>query len=211
MLEQQKQQICTFGRKLWERGYVASNDGNLSLRVGEDVYLVTPTGISKGDLTPEMVLQINGKGELLAPSAYRVSSEWPMHLECYRQRPDVNAVVHAHPVAATAFACARRPLDAPVLGEFLMALGEVPVAPYGRTGTGEIPKAIRPLLAGHDGILLSNHGALTLGKTLAEAYYRMESLEHTARIYLALLPLGGGVHLSAQEAAALKSRKNGLE
>ncbi|MBQ1351934.1 MAG: class II aldolase/adducin family protein [Oscillospiraceae bacterium] len=207
LLEKKKEEICRFGRKLWERSYVASNDGNLSVRLEEDIYLITPTGVSKGELTPEMILCVNGGGETLAPSDYRLSSEWRMHLECYRQRPDIGAVVHAHPVAATALACARRPLEAPFLGEFLMALGEVPVAPYGRTGTEEIPKAIAPLLAAHDGILLANHGALTLGADVETAYYKMESLEHAARIFLALLPLGGGVPLSPREAAALKPRK----
>ncbi|MDD4510478.1 MAG: class II aldolase/adducin family protein [Oscillospiraceae bacterium] len=202
-MEEKKALICAFGKKLWQRGYVAANDGNISISLGDGEYLITPAGVSKGEMTPDMILHVDGEGRLLSPSVGRPSSEWPMHRRCYALRPDVFAVVHAHPVAATAFACARQPLDARVLGEFLMALGTVPVAPYGRTGTMEIPAAIAPLLPDHNGILLANHGALTLGPDLETAYYRMESLEHTAQVYLALRQLGGGVPLTEQEAAAL--------
>ena len=203
-VEKRKQEICTVGKKLWQKGYVAANDGNISVRLGPDAYLITPAGVSKGDLTPEMILHVDGAGRPLEPSDYRTSSEWPMHRRCYEMRPDVYAVVHAHPVAATAFACAHRPLDTEVLGEFLMALGTVPVAPYGRTGTTAVPDAIEPLLMHHNGLLLANHGALTLGTDLNEAYHRMESLEHTAQILLALRFLGGGTPLPAEEVAALQ-------
>lgn len=207
-MEEKKVLICAFGKKLWQRGYVASNDGNLSIRLEDGTYLITPSGVSKGELRPEMIVHIDREGQLLSPSLYHPSSEWPMHLRCYEKRPDIGGVVHAHPVAATAFACARRPLDAPILGEFLMALGKVPVAPYGRTGTMEIPEAITPLLRDHDGILLANHGALTLGSDLETAYYRMESMEHTARIYLALGQLGGGIPLAKEEVEALMQQKS---
>ena len=203
-MEQQKMLLCELGRRLWSRGYVASNDGNLSLKVSDHCFLVTPSGVSKGALQPEMLLLVDELGQLVAPSSYNASSELPMHLCCYRVRPDVGGVVHAHPPAATAFACARQPIDQPVLGEFLMTLGEVPVAPYGRTGTTEIPAAIEPLLPGHDGILLANHGALTVGPDLLHAYYQMERLEQTAQIYLNVKCLGGGVPLPAKEVEALR-------
>lgn len=205
-MEQKKARICAIGKKMWQRGYVAANDGNISVRLRQGEYLITPAGVSKGEMTPEMILHVNEEGRLLSPAEGRPSSEWPMHRQCYALRPDVFAVVHAHPVAATAFACARQPLDEPILGEFLMTLGAVPVAPYGRTGTMEIPKAIAPLLPGHNGILLANHGALTMGPDLETAYHRMESLEHTARVYLALRQLGGGAFLTPEEAAALRSQ-----
>lgn len=196
----QRKLLCAFGRRMWERGLVAGTDGNLSLRLGGDRFLITPSGVGKGFLEPEMLAVVDGLGRTLEKSPYPPSSELPMHLCCYRERPDVNAVVHAHPAAATAFACARRPIQRPILEELLLTLGGVvPVAPYGRAGTKEIPAAIAPLLREHNALLLSNHGALTLGPDLQTAYYRMESLEHGARIHLNALALGGGVPIGGAE------------
>ncbi|MDD4715300.1 MAG: class II aldolase/adducin family protein [Oscillospiraceae bacterium] len=190
----QRELLCALGRRMWQRGLVAANDGNLSIRLEGDRFLVTPSGVSKGFLQPGMLLLVDGSGNLLGRSVYQPTSELRMHLFCYRKRPDVNGVVHAHPPAATAFACARRPIDRPILEELHLTLGGgVPVAPYGRAGTEEIPRAIEPLLPGCNALLLSNHGALTLGGDLLTAYYRMESLEHTAKIQLNVLQLGGGV------------------
>jgi L-fuculose-phosphate aldolase len=196
--------LCTLGSRLWQRGFVAANDGNLSLRLAENLFLITPAGVSKGFMTPEMMLLVDERGQVREENGYRPSSELALHLHCYRLRPDARGVVHAHPPAATAFACARIPLTAPILGETLLSLGEIPVAPYGRTGTDELPRAIAPLVSRHNGILLSNHGALTLGDTPTAAYYRMESLEHTALIHLYARSLGGGVPLPQEEADALR-------
>ena len=202
--QRERELICRLGRQMWQRGWVASNDGNLSLRVAPDRYLVTPTGVSKGFMKPDMLLVVDGTGQVVEPRARGASSELPLHLMCYAARPDVGGVCHAHPPAATAFACARLPLDAPILGETLMTLGTVPVAPYARTGTQALPEAVRPLLARHNGVLLANHGALTVGETLEKAYDRMESLEHTAQIHLNVRLLGGGVPLDEEQAAALR-------
>ena len=205
--ETQRRLMCELGRRMWDRGWVAANDGILIRRLGEGLYLVTPAGVSKGFLSPEILLVVDREGRCVgdAPAGFRPSSETSLHLECYRRRPDVGAVCHAHPPAATAFACARQGLDAPLLGEAVMTLGPVPCAPYARTGTPALPQAAGPLLETHDAILLANHGALTMGSDLEAAYWRMETLEHTAAIHLNLRVLGGGVPLSPEEVAELRS------
>lgn len=205
--ETQRLLMCELGRRMWERGWVASNDGNLSRRLGEGLFLLTPAGVSKGALTPDMLVVVDAEGRTVEhSSSFRPSSETPLHLECYRRRSDAGGVCHAHSPAATAFACARKAIDAPILGEALMVLGTVPCAPYGRTGTAALPAAAGPLLEDHDAVLLANHGALTLGPDLETAYYRMETLEHTAQIHLNVRLLGGGVPLDAGQAEALRRK-----
>lgn len=200
--EAQRKELCEYGHKLWQRGWVAANDGNLSMRLPDGAILVTPTGVSKGDLTPDMLLVCDVNGTLLEENPnYRASSETKMHLCIYRERPDVGGVCHAHSPAATAFACARKPIDDPILGESIMMLGPVvPVAPYGRTGTQTLPDNIAPLVRkGYCAILLSNHGAVTMEKDLKTAYWRMETLELTAQIHLNARILGGGVALTQEQ------------
>lgn len=202
--ETQRKLMCELGRRMWERGWVAANDGNLSRRLGEGLYLITPAGVSKGFLTPDMLVVVDSEGRAVsAGGTFRPSSETPLHLECYRRRPDVSGVCHAHPPAATAFACARMGLEEPLLGEAVLSLGRVPCAPYGRTGTEELPRAAGPLLEGHNAVLLSNHGAVTMGPDLESAYWRMETLEHTAQVSLNVRLLGGGVPLTPEQAAEL--------
>lgn len=194
--------LCQLGRRMWEKGWVASNDGNLSLRLEDGRILTTPTGVSKGFLTEEGLVLTDPEGRVLSQGS--PSSELGMHLLCYRLRPDVNAVVHAHPAAATAFACARLPIDAPILGEALMTVGPIPVTEYAQSGTPALPAALAPLIRDHDAVLLANHGAVTVGGTAEQAYYRMETVEHTAQIHLNVRLLGGGVPLSLEEQAALR-------
>lgn len=205
--ESQRQELCAYGHRLWQRGWVAANDGNLSMRLPDGNLLVTPTGVSKGDLTPEMLLVCDLSGKLLEENPhYRPSSETKMHLRIYQERPDVGGVCHAHSPAATAFACARRPINAPILGESIMMLGpEVPVADYGRTGSQALPDAVARLLHREHccAILLSNHGAVTFEKDLKTAYWRMETLELTAQIHLNAQLLGGGVSLTPEQVQEL--------
>ncbi len=199
--------LCELGRKLWEKGWVAANDGNLSLRAEPDRYLVTPTGVSKGELTPDMLVLVDGAGVKLDDGCpWEISSETGLHLMCYVARPDVGGVCHTHAPAATAYACCRRALSAPFLGEACMTLGTVPCAPYARTGSADLPKAVRPYLADHDAVLLANHGVLTVGRTLKDAYYAMERVEHTARVALYTAQLGTPVDLPAEEQAALRTK-----
>lgn len=203
--ETQRLLICELGRRMWQKSWLAGGDGNLSRRLGEGLFLVTPAGVGKGFLTPDMLVVVNARGETAEPGSYRPSSETALHLECYRRRKDVGGVCHAHPPAATAFACARQNLEAPFLSEALMTLGAVPCAPYGRSGTPDLPASAGPLLETHNALLLSNHGAVTLGRDLDEAYQRMETVEHTALITLNVRSLGGGISLSQREADSLKN------
>ena len=197
-------ELCQVCGLLYQRGYVASNDGNVSVRAGEGQILITPSGVSKGRLTPEMLVLCDLEGRVLAGSRHP-SSEAAMHLLLYRERPDVGAVVHAHPAAATAFAACRRPLDVPYLTEVVSGLGPIPVAPYALPSTPEVPQSILPFLPDHNGVLLANHGALTWGSGLWAAFDRMEQLEHTANIYLNIALLGKGVPLTEQQVDAVRS------
>lgn len=196
--------LCELGRRMWQKGWVASNDGNLSVRLEDGRVLTTPTGVSKGGMRPEDLVLVDIDGTVL--SGGRPSSELGMHLKCYQLRPEVNGVVHAHPVAATAFACARRPIDAPILGETLMTVGVVPVTEYAQAGTPALPEALAPLIRDHDAVLLANHGTVTVGRDPEEAYFRMETVEHTAKIHLYAQILGGGVPLSEEEQEKLRRR-----
>ena len=204
--EKERLLMCGLGRRMWQRGWVAANDGNLSLRLPGDCLLITPTGVSKGFMEPEQMLVMDLEGRVLEQAEGCLpTTETAMHLACYRARGDIGGVCHAHPPAATAFACARKALEQPILSEIAMTLGRVPVAPYGQSGTEELPRAIVPLLERYDAVLLANHGALTVGADLEQAYYRMETVEHTAAIYLNVQRLGGGVELTPEQLAALRT------
>jgi L-fuculose-phosphate aldolase len=191
------------GRRLWDRGFVASNDGNISVRLDDSRLLTTPTGVSKGFMTPDMMVVTDMDGRTLAGDR-RPSSELKMHLEVYRQRPDVRAVVHAHPPTATGFAVAGIPLDRAVLAEVITTLGSIPIAEYATPSTEELPAAIRAYIRSHDGLLLANHGALAVAGDLFGAYYRMETIEHFARISLVARTLGREHVLSRREVLRLQ-------
>ncbi|MDD4797677.1 MAG: class II aldolase/adducin family protein [Eubacteriales bacterium] len=195
--QEMREQICDICNKVWQLGWVAANDGNISVKMAEDEYLATPTGISKSFITPDKLLIIDGEGAIIQGQAgYRPSSEIKMHLCCYRERPDVGAVLHAHPPTATGFAVAHRHMDDYVVIEDVIAIGSVPVTPYGTPSTDEVPDAIRPYLSQHDVLLLENHGALAVGADLLTAYYRMESLELWAKVQLVAELLGGAKEIS---------------
>lgn len=207
-----KQDIVEVGRRIWLRGYVAANDGNISIRVGQDEFLCTPTGVSKGFMTPEMIIKVNSEGEVLSGD-WQPSSELKMHLRAYRERPDVNAVVHAHPPVSTAFAVAGMPLTKKFLPEVIITLGEIPLAAYATPSTDEVPEAIAELVKDHDAVLLANHGALTLGSDVFNAYYKLETMEHYANISLAVKQIGGARELPPERIAQLKEvrQKMGLK
>ena len=191
--------MCDICHKMWQLGWVAANDGNLSVRVEDNRYLATPTGISKSFITPEKLIVIDGDGKVLeAKDAYRPSSEIKMHLRCYRERDDVGAVLHAHPPTATGYAVAHVPLDRYTMIETVAAIGSIPVTPYGTPSTYEVPDAIAPYLQEHDVLLLANHGALSVGADALTAYYRMETLELFAKISLTAHLLGGEKEISRE-------------
>jgi len=186
-----KQLILDIGKRLWQREFIASNDGNITVRIDDNRLLTTPTGVSKGFMSPDMIIEMNMDGKILSPTKkYRPSSEVKMHIEVYRQRKDIRSVVHAHPPVCTSFAVAGIPLNKCVLPEAVLTLGAVPIAPYGTPSTMEIPDSIKPYLQNSDAILLANHGALTLGTDLINAYHRMETLEHSAKIIFTAIQLG---------------------
>lgn len=186
-----KKQIVEIGKRIWTRGYVAANDGNISVKLNDDEILTTPTGVSKGFMTVDMIIKCDLTGKPLSASkSFRPSSEVKMHLDVYHERPDIRSVVHAHPPFATSFAVAGIPLDKCVLPEAIIVIGAVPIAPYGLPSTMEIPDRVRPFIQHSDAILLENHGALTLGSDLLNAYHKMETLEHTASIVWKAIQLG---------------------
>lgn len=196
--------IVEIGRRLHERGYVASNDGNISVRLPGDRLLATPKGVSKRDMTPDMMVITDLDGQKLAGER-SPSSELLMHLEVYRNRPDIQAVVHAHPPLATGFAVAGIPLDRAVLAEVVTTLGSIPIAAYGTPSTPELADAVRQYIKAHDGLLLANHGALAAGGDLFGAYYKMETIEHFAKISLVARLLGREHLLSREEVGRLQS------
>src|SRR5262249_52803046 len=198
-----RRDIVEVGRRMYARGYTASNDGNLSGRLGADRLLMTPKSVCKGFMTPDMMCITDLDGRKLQGDR-DPSSEMQMHLEVYRQRPDAQAVVHAHPPIATGFAVAGIPLDRAVLAEVITTLGSVPIAEYATPSTKELPEAVRQYVKAHDGMLLANHGALTLGADLFGAYYKMETIEHFAKISLVARLLGGERLLSRQEVDRLQ-------
>lgn len=174
-----KELICEIGKRVYNKGFVAANDGNISVKVGPNTIWTTPTGVSKGFMTPDMLVKMDLSGEILV-GKLKPSSEIKMHLRVYKENPSVSAVVHAHPPVATSFAIAGIALEKPVSPEAIVLLGRVPVAKYATPGTEEVPESIAPYCKDHNAVLLANHGALTWGSDLIEAYYRMESLEHYA-------------------------------
>lgn len=205
-----REQICDICHKMWQLGWVAANDGNVSVKLPDGSFLATPTGISKSFITPEKLVRINSDGSVIdAIGDYRPSSEIKMHLRCYQERDDIGAVVHAHPPTATGYAVANIPLDKYSMIETVIAIGSVPVTPYGTPSTYEVPDAIAPYLKEHDVMLLQNHGALTVGADAVTAYYRMETLELFAKISLTAHLLGGAQEITRENIDRLiDMRKN---
>ena len=194
-----KELICDVCHKMWQLGWVAANDGNVSVKMDDGTFWVTPTGMSKSFITPDKLIRIDKDMNVIegAPGL-KPSSETKMHMRCYQEREDVGAVVHAHPPTATGYAVANRPLDNYSMIETVIAIGSIPVTPYGTPSTYEVPDAIAPYLQEHDVLLLQNHGALTVGCDLITAYYRMETLELFAKISLNAELLGGAQEISRE-------------
>ena len=187
-----KKQLCDIGKRIYNRNMVAANDGNFSVKVAENEYLCTPTGVSKGFMTPEFICKVDGKGNVIqANPGFKPSSEIKMHMRVYEKRPDVGSVVHAHPIYATSFAIAGIPLTQPIMPEAVIALGCVPIAEYGTPSTMEIPDNLEKYLPYFDAVLLENHGALTWSTDLNAAYMKMESVEFYAQLLYQTKLLGG--------------------
>ncbi len=184
-----KKEICDIGKRIYDHGFVAANDGNISVKVGPNEFYCTPTGVSKGYMTPDMIIRIDGDGNKI-DGRLNPSSEIKMHMRVYQERPDVNAVVHAHPPIATAFTVAGVDLDQYILPEAVLTIGEVPTCAYGTPSTMEIPDSLEPYIQNHDAFLLQNHGALTVGCNLTKALFVMEEVEFNAKICKNAMELG---------------------
>lgn len=199
--------LVRFGKMLHDQGLVGGTDGNLSVRLDSNRILITPTGVSKGLLKPKGIVMVNMQGEKLTGSQ-NPSSELGMHLTIYALRPDVQAVVHAHPCTATAFASAGMSLDEPLCSEIVMTLGSVPLAGYAAPGTLDIGRSLAPYIPDYDAVLMANHGAVAFGKSLLQAYLNMESVEHFAKITLVTKQLGRRQLLSTAEVRQLEQARS---
>ncbi len=199
-----KKQICDIGKRIYDRGMVAANDGNISVKISDNEFLCTPTGVSKGFMTPDYICKVDAEGNVIqANKGFKPSSEIKMHMRVYKERPDVKSVVHAHPMYGTAFAIAGIPLTQPIMPEAVIALGCVPIAEYGTPSTVEIPDAISKYLQHFDALLLENHGALAYSDSLLAAYHKMESLEFYAQLLFLSKQLGGPKELNNSQVERL--------
>lgn len=175
-----RKEMVEIGRRVYQSGFVGANDGNISCRIDENTFLVTPTGVSKGFMSEEMMVRMKLDGTVVGEG--RPSSEVKMHLRAYQDNPEIGGVIHVHPPVATAFSVIGMPLDQPLVAEGILVTGNIPVAAYGKPGSQEVPDSIAPFLKEYHGALLERHGAITWGTDMYQALYRMEALEHQARI-----------------------------
>ena len=203
--EKVRSEICEVSRLLYDRGYVVSNDGNVSVRVAPDQVLITPSGVGKGRMEPDMLVLCDLEGNILDGDRYP-SSESKMHLMVYRERSDVMSVVHAHPPLSTAFAICRRPLKERYLAEMVVGLGEIPVTEFAMLSTEEVPNSVKPFVHDHNAVLLANHGALAWGPTLLSAFDRLETVEQTAKVFYYVERIGGGVEITQEQADTLRAK-----
>ncbi len=204
-----KEWICEIGRRVYNKGFAAANDGNISYRIGENEVLCSPTMICKGFMTPDDICMVDLEGKQLAGKKKR-TSEILLHLTIMKQRPDVRAVVHCHPPHATAFAVTREPIPQCVLPEIEVFMGEVPLAPYETPGGQEFASTVSPFLKATNTIILTNHGTVTFGKNLEEAYWKTEILDAYCRILILSKQLDGITYLDETKSRELLDLKKRL-
>jgi L-fuculose-phosphate aldolase len=197
-----RQDIVDVGRYVWQKGWIAANDGNISVRVDDNRFLCTPTGVCKGLLSPDDIIVCDKQGNKIEGRLER-TSEFAMHLTIYNLRPDIKSVVHAHPPVATGYASAGRSLNAALLPEVIIGLGCVPLADYGLPGTPALTDGMIPYIPKYDALLMANHGAVCYGADVLQAFFRMETVEHYARIALVAELLGGPTLLPKTEVEKL--------
>ena len=201
-----RRDIIACARQVYDKGIVAATDGNISYRMMTDRVMITPSGTSFSNLSSDDLVYVDIDGNILS-FGQKPSSELPMHLEIYRQRPAVNAIIHAHPPFATALTLAGVSLAEPILPEVVMMFGKIPTAPYATPSTQESAESIRHLIKDHDAILLDHHGAVTYAESLEEAFYKMEKLEHAAKTILAARSIGTPKALDEEQKRKLKELK----
>ena len=198
--------LVRYGKRLYRLGFTPGTSGNLSVRLDGEYVLATPTGTSKSLLTRNDMVIVDLDGNQLAGSR-KVTSEIGMHLAVYQRRDDISAVVHSHPPISTAFACAGRALDKPLCAEAIMTLGSVPLAPYATTGTREVADSLADFIPHHEAILMANHGVVTYGKSILDAFMKMETVEHFAQINLIVDQLGSASLIAQDKVDALLQAK----
>ncbi|HTY38408.1 MAG TPA: class II aldolase/adducin family protein [Bacteroidota bacterium] len=198
------QQLVAVCRALYHRGFVTAHDGNVSVRLQNGNILTTPTALNKGRVTEGDLVEVTPEGNPVAKDAIP-STELGMHLFIYKQRSDVNAVVHAHPTYATGFATARIPLDQPLYPEVIFGLGVIPLAEFAIPSTTEVADSIAPFVKSSNAILLMNHGVVAFGKNLDDAYFKMEKVEHAAHITFVARMLGGEKSLTDEQVGKLNA------
>lgn len=194
-------EIC---RRVYDKGFVSAYDGNISVLTENQSILITRSGVCKGDVKESDIIEINFAGEIINGKG-KISTEYKIHLYAYSRRPEVNAVVHCHPTYATAFATSGEGLTRPVFPEVILTLGKVPLCKYATPSTDELPLSMEPYIDHAWAFLFQNHGAVTLGKTLRDAYYKMEKLEHAAKTLFVSRLLGGAKELSSEKVRELLS------
>ena len=200
--EQLREDVVRVGRLVFDKGWIAANDGNITIRLSDGRILATPTGVCKGMMRPEDLIVCDLDGAKLCGERER-TSEMAMHLTIYRMRPDVNSVLHAHPPVATGFAAAGRALNLALLPEVVISLGSIPLADYGLPGTPALTEGMLPYIPKYDAMLMANHGAVSYGDDVLQAFFRMETMEHFARITLVAELLGGARALPRVEVQKL--------
>ncbi len=205
--EKFRRELVRFSRRISRLGFAPGTSGNLSIRLDEKCILSTPTGMSKALVRAADMVVVDLKGRLLSGTR-KVTSEIGMHLAIYEQRQDVSAVIHSHPPIATAFACSGRALDEVLCQEAIMTVGTVPLAPYATTGTDEVAASLIPYIPQHDAMLLANHGAVTSGKSLLDAFMKMETVEHLAHVALVAHQLGSARPLQDPQIQRLRRARN---
>lgn len=207
-----KEEICEIGKRMYDREMVATNDGNISVKIDDDTFVITPTGVSKGYMTPDIMCIVNKKGELKEENGpWKGTSEFKLHAKIFELRPDVGAVVHAHPMYATAFACSNQPLNKKLNTETILGLGEVPILKYGLPGTTAIADDLENYTEYHDAFLMESHGAVACGPSLLEAYYKMESLEFCAKQTFIIEQLGTPNEIGGDRLKELYKLRRGFD
>lgn len=212
-LDALRAEIVRIGRLLYDKGFICSSEGNISARLEDGSVLITPSGLHKGFLTTDDLIIVDPDGRVLVPAAkpgLKPTSELPMHLEAYRQRPDIGAVVHAHPPLSIALSIADIPLCTYLLPEVTVMLGVIPTTPFAMPSTAENSAAIRDLIRHHDGIVLRRHGALTVGRTPMAAFMQLETLEQQARITFMLAQLGVNNPLAREQVDRLLQMRDDM-
>ncbi len=203
---QHRAEMVRVGNLLHSSGFVAATSGNLSVRLDGKALLMTPTGISKGMMTPDDLIVVDMDGRKMSGNG-EATTELSMHLLVYSLRPDIRGIVHAHPPTATGYAAAGMPLDQPLISEVVLSLGCVPLAPYATPGTQDLSDTLRPLIPQHDAILMANHGVVTYGEDLLSAFMKMETVEHYAKVALVTHQLGRAQLLSEEQVSKLAAAR----